>query len=71
MSGLSARIRTVGPENIFGRIYDHIGYDKIGEELFRHLVIARLAFPLSKLKTAEYLYPYQGISIDIDAIYRF
>jgi transposase len=40
-------------------------------ELFRHLVIARLAFPLSKLKTVEYLYRYQGISLDIDAVYRF
>jgi transposase len=35
------------------------------------LVIARLAFPLSKLKTIEYLYRYQGIHLDIDAVYRF
>lgn len=67
----NASIRTVGPEIIFGRIYDHIGYDAIGEDLFRHLVIARLAFPLSKLKTVEYLYRYQGIRIDIDTVYRF
>lgn len=67
----NASIRTVGPENIFGKIYDHIGYDSIREDIFRHLVIARLAFPLSKLKTVEYLYRYQGISIDIDAVYRF
>jgi hypothetical protein len=43
----------------------------IGEDLFRHLVISRLAFPLSKLKTTEYLYRYQGKTIDVDAIYRF
>ena len=47
-------ISTVGPEIIFGKIYDHIGYNSIKEELFRHLVIARLVFPLSKLKTVEY-----------------
>jgi transposase len=35
------------------------------------LVISRLAFPLSKLKTVEYLYRYQGVSLDIDAVYRF
>lgn len=64
-------IRTVGPEIVFGRIYDSIGFNQISEELFRHLVIARLAFPLSKLKTAEYLYRYQGVSINIDTIYRF
>ena len=64
-------IRTVGPEIIFGKIYDSIGFNQINEELFRHLVIARLAFPLSKLKTVEYLYRYQGIRVNIDSIYRF
>jgi transposase len=67
----NANIRTLGPEIIFGRIYDYIGFGAIGEELFRHLVIARLAFPLSKLKTIDYLYRYQGTSLDIDAVYRF
>ena len=67
----NAQIRTAGPELIFGKIYDHIGFDAIGEELFRHLVVSRLAFPLSKLKTVEYLYRFQGISLDIDAVYRF
>jgi len=67
----NASIRTVGPELIFGRLYDHIGFGKIKEEMFRHLVIARLAFPLSKLKTVEYLYRYQGIHLDIDTVYRF
>lgn len=67
----NANIRTLGPEIIFGRIYDYIGFGAINEELFRHLVIARLAFPLSKLKTIDYLYRYQGTSLDIDAVYRF
>ncbi|MEO6706772.1 MAG: IS1634 family transposase [Ginsengibacter sp.] len=67
----NASIRTVGPEIIFGKIYDSIGFNEIKEELFRHLVIARLAFPLSKLKTIEYLYRFQGVTIDIDAVYRF
>ncbi len=67
----NANIRTLGPEIIFGRIYDYIGFGTINEEFFRHLVIARLAFPLSKLKTIEYLYRYQGTSLDIDAVYRF
>jgi transposase len=30
-----------------------------------------LAFPLSKLKTTEYLYRYQGKTINIDSVYRF
>ena len=56
------QIRTIGPELIFGKIYDSIGYNAIEEDLFRHLVIARLAFPLSKLKTIEYIYRYQGVT---------
>ena len=67
----NSNIRTVGPELIFGKIYDYIGFNAVGEELFRHLVIARLAFPLSKLKTVDYLYRYQGKSIEIDTVYRF
>jgi transposase len=67
----NASIKTVGPEIIFGKIYDHIGFNTINEDLFRHLVISRLAFPLSKLKTIEYLYRFQGVMIDIDAVYRF
>jgi len=67
----NSSIRTVGPELIFGRIYDHIGFGQIKDELFRHLVISRLAFPLSKLKTTEYLYRYQGKIIDVDTVYRF
>ena len=67
----NSNIRTVGPELIFGKIYDYIGFNKIKEEMFRHLVVSRLAFPLSKLKTSEYLYRYQGIHVNIDAIYRF
>ena len=67
----NASIRTVGPEIVFGKIYDHIGFNKLEEGLFRHLVIARQAFPLSKLKTIEYLYRYQGVHFNIDTVYRF
>ena len=72
LSSLSnSNIQTVGPEIIFGKIYDHIGFNKIGEDLFRHLVISRIAFPLSKLKTIDYLSRYQGVSLEIDTVYRF
>jgi len=67
----NASIKVVGPELIFGRIYDKIGFNKIDEELFRHLVISRLAFPLSKLKTVDYLYRYKGISLSASSVYRF
>lgn len=72
LAGISnTDIRTIGPEIVFGKIYNHIGFNQIGEDLFRHLVISRLAFPLSKLKTVEYLYRFQGLRLGIDSIYRF
>ncbi len=62
MDSLSnASIRTIGPELIFGSLFDHIGFNQIDDRLFRHLVIARLAFPTSKLKTVDYLYRYEGM----------
>ncbi|MFC2100560.1 IS1634 family transposase [Bacteroidota bacterium] len=64
-------IQTLGPELVFGKIYDSIGFGAIKEEMFRHLVIARLAYPLSKLKTIDYLYRYQRVLLDSDAVYRF
>ncbi len=67
----NSSISTVGPELIFGKIYDSIGFNAIKEKMFRHLVISRLAFPLSKLKTIDYLYRYQGVVLSIDAVYRF
>ncbi len=67
----NSSIRTVGPELVFGKIYDSIGFGILEEELFRHLIIARLAFPLSKLKTIEYIYRFQGVMLDLDTVYRF
>jgi transposase len=67
----NANIRTVGPEITFGRIHDYIGFGAINEPMFRHLVISRIAFPLSKLKTVDYIYRYEGKTLDIDAVYRF
>jgi transposase len=67
----NASILIVGPELIFGKLYDKIGFGSIQQELFRHLVIARIAYPLSKLKTVDYLYRYQGLTMDVDKVYRF
>ena len=67
----NAHIRVVGPELVFGRLYDKIGYCKIKNDLFRHLVISRLFNPGSKLKTIDYLDRYHGIHYSIDKIYRF
>jgi len=67
----NSQIEVIGPELVFGRIFDYIGYGSIKESLFRHLVITRLVYPGSKLKTIEYLQRYQNLDISKDSIYRF
>lgn len=72
LSGISnAQVSVIGPELVFGRLYDKVGFGGIGDELFRHLVISRLFSPGSKLKTADYLQRYQGVSYDVNKIYRY
>lgn len=67
----NASIRTMGPELIFGRLFDEIGFGVIPEGLFRDIVVARLVYPTSKLKTADYLYRYRGKTVSAQSIYRF
>ena len=61
----------VGPELLLGRLFDEIGFNAIEDKLFRHLVITRLVYPVSKLKTVDYLFKYKGIEISVYSIYRY
>jgi transposase len=67
----TSQVEVDGPEKVFGKIFDDIGFGKIQQELFRHLVITRLIAPGSKLKTVDYLKRYKGVFIDISKVYRF
>jgi hypothetical protein len=67
----NASVRTVGPELIFGTIFDRMGFNAVENELFRHITIARLAYPTSKAKTVDYLYRYRGVNLSVDSVYRF
>ena len=66
------QVEMVGPHNLLGRVYDSMGYGKTGlDSLFRDLVISRLAYPGSKLKTAEYLARHRDTDISVYTIYRY
>lgn len=65
------QVNVVGSERLLGKIFDEIGFDRIEDELFKKLVIARLCFPASKLKTTEYLRQYQSYLVDEDKVYRY
>lgn len=61
----------VGPELLLGKLFDEIGFNMIADKLFRHLVITRLVYPVSKLKTVDYLFKYEGIQLSVYSIYRY
>lgn len=63
--------RLVGPELLLGKIFDEIGFCEIKDELFRQLVITRLVYPSSKLKTTDYLYKYKNEMVDVERVYRY
>ena len=72
LSGISnTHIQVIGPELIYGRLYDRIGYGELHNDMFRHLVICRLLNPGSKLRTVEYLRRYLNKEYDVEAIYKF
>ena len=64
-------MRLVGPELLLGHIFDAVGFSSIEDDLFRHLVITRIVYPVSKLKTTDYLFKYKGEEISVYSIYRY
>lgn len=64
-------LKHVGYDLLLGKIFDEIGFKRIEDDLFRDLVIARIAYPKSKLKTKDYLYRFKQIYYDEDQIYRY
>ena len=64
-------MKRIGYDLLLGRIFDSIGFNKIKDDYFRKLVLARVAFPKSKLKTKEYRYRYKQIDWDEDQPYRY
>ena len=64
-------IRIVGPELVFGNIFNHIGFGQIPNQLFKDLVISRITHPGSKLQLSEYLRENNRQEISADNIYYF
>lgn len=59
------------PQVILGGIYDRIGFNAIGDDILRHLVIARVCQPQSKVATVEYLKSYFDEDVRLHSIYRY
>lgn len=65
-------LQIVGSELILGKIYDKIGFPNDGSgNYFKNLVLCRLVYPGSKLKTVEYFRQHLNIDVSVYSVYRF
>lgn len=60
-----------GTQLLLNQVYDYIGFNQIPDEILRHLVIARVSQPRSKLATVDYLRSYYDEDVDLNHIYRY
>lgn len=70
MSNISSVVLN-GPQQILGQVYASIGFGRIKDDVLRHLVIARICQPASKVATVEYLKSYFEEDISLGQIYRY
>ncbi|MBN2173810.1 MAG: IS1634 family transposase [Bacteroidales bacterium] len=62
----------VGSELILGKIYKKIGFPQGGScDYFKRLVLCRLVYPGSKLKTVDYFRQHLNLDVSVYSIYRF
>ncbi|MGQ1788547.1 IS1634 family transposase, partial [Saccharicrinis sp. GN24d3] len=65
-------LQIVGAELILGKIYEKIGFPTGGScKYFKNLVLCRLVYPGSKLKTVDYFGNHLNIDVSVYTIYRF
>lgn len=64
-------LQLAGIELVLGRVFETIGFNQIPDSLFRQLVLSRLCYPVSKLKTTDYLRRYYHLFVDVHQIYRY
>jgi transposase len=61
-----------GSELILGKIYKKIGFPEGGScRYFKQLVLCRLVYPGSKLKTVHYFKRHLNLDVSVYSIYRF
>ncbi len=60
----------VGTELLLDKIFDDIGFRIVGDIIFRQLVLSCRTYPVSKLKTSDYLDKYHDLDYPVQQIYR-
>ncbi len=60
-----------GTQMILNPVITNIGFDKINDDILKHLVISRICKPQSKVATVDYLKSYFDEDIELYKIYRY
>ena len=56
---------------ILNKIYKRIGFDKIEDQILKHLAVSRISQPMSKLATVDYLKTHFEEDVNLSKIYRY
>lgn len=65
-------VQVVGSELVLAKIYRNIGFPEGGSlDYFKNLVLCRLVYPGSKLKTVDYFKKHLNLDVSVYSIYRF
>lgn len=70
---------TSGIHEVYGKLFDDLGYNKVIKRpsrnratvgIFKNVVLARVANPVSKMATVDMLEEDFGVTLDLDRVYR-
>ena len=65
-------LQIVGSELVLGKIYRKIGFPDDGScNYFKNLVLCRIVYPGSKLKTVKYFKQHLNLDVSVYSVYRF
>lgn len=68
-----------GIHDVYGKLFYDLGYDKVikrpsrnkaAVDIFKNIVLARVANPVSKMATVDMLEEDFGVTLDLDRVYR-
>jgi len=60
-----------GTQLILNSVFQTVGFDKINDDILKHLVVSRICQPQSKVATVDYLKSYFDEDVELHNVYRY
>ncbi|GHT88598.1 transposase [Bacteroidia bacterium] len=60
-----------GTQLLLNQVFQLVGFDKIDDDILKHLVVSRICQPRSKVATVDYLKSYYDEDVELHKIYRY